>query len=418
MATRPVDRYDAFLLDLDGVLYRGDQAVRGAGEAVAGLRSAGRAVIFLTNNSARTPKEVADKLRGIGVDATSEEVVTSAQATARVAADIAREASRPATAFVIGERGVREALAEVGIEVLDGEPGEAGVVVVGWDRGVDYDRLRTATVLVRAGARLVATNADASYPAPGGQQWPGAGALLAAVETASDARATVVGKPHRPLFDAAVERAGAERPLIVGDRLETDVLGAAHAGLDSALVLTGASTAGDLLDEDALPAMILDDVGGLLEERPMVQVRPARQDDAGEVAALLRAASLDPDAVSDPTSSMAVAADDDGHLLAAAAAPVRVEEAYLHSVAVTEDARGSHIGILVTAAALRRAAGEGARRAYLVTETAEGFFARLGFEPFKRGDLPGWVSPLATSCSRSAGAMHRPLRAPGQRSRG
>lgn len=418
MATRPVDRYDAFLLDLDGVLYRGDQAVAGAGKAVAGLRSAGRAVVFLTNNSARTPQEVADKLRGIGVDATSQEVVTSAQATARVAAQIAREASRPTTAFVIGERGVREALAETGIEVLDGEPREAGLVVVGWDRGVDYDRLRTATVLVRAGARLVATNADASYPAPGGQQWPGAGALLAAVETASSARATVVGKPHRPLFDVAVERAGAQRPLMVGDRVETDVLGAARAGLDSALVLTGASAAGDLLDEDAIPAMILDDVGGLLEERPTARVRAAGHEEAEEVAALSRSASLDPDAVSDPTSSMAVAAEDDGRLLATAAAPVRGEEAYLHSVAVAEDARGFHIGILVTASALRRAAGEGARRAFLVTDTAEGFFARLGFEPVGRGDLPGWVSALTTGCPRSAVAMQRPLAASGQRSRG
>jgi len=405
---RPVERYQGFLLDLDGVLFRGDQPVAGAGEAVAGLREAGRAVVFLTNNSARTPDQVAEKLRGMGVEASPGEVVTSAQATAWVMATMAREDSRAASAYVIGERGVREALAEGGIDVLDGEPEEAGFVVVGWDRAMDYRRLRTATVLVRGGARLVATNADASYPAPDGQQWPGAGALLAAVETASGARATVVGKPHRPLFDAAVERAGTDQALMVGDRIETDIVGALHAGLDSALVLTGAATAQDLLDQDGLPLMVLDDVGGLLEERPDARVRQAQDEDAQGITALLRAASLDPNAVGDSLSRTVVASD--GGILAAAAAPFRGQDAYLHSVAVAEEARGSHLGTLVTATALRGAAAEGARLAYLLTETAEGFFARLGFQRIGRGDLPGWIVGLATGCSESAVALRRRLR--------
>jgi HAD superfamily hydrolase (TIGR01457 family) len=407
---RPVDRYEAFLLDLDGVLYRGEQPVAGAGQAVEGLREAGRTVVFLTNNSARTPNQVAEKLRDMGVEASPGDVVTSAQATAGVVARMAREDSRAATAYVIGERGVREALTEAGIEVLDGEPPGAGFVVVGWDRGVDYDRLRTATVLVRSGARLVATNADASYPAPDGQEWPGAGALLAAVETASSARATVVGKPHRPLFDAAVERAGTDRALVVGDRLETDILGALHAGLDSALVLSGAAAAEDLLDQDGLPLMVLDDVGGLLEERPDARVRRAQDEDAPGIRALLRAASLDPNAVEDSFSRTVVASD--GGVLAAAAAPVRGQDAYLHSVAVAEEARGSRLGTLVTATALRGAAAEGARLAYLLTETAEGFFGRLGFQRIGRGELPGWIVGLATGCSESAVALRRRLRGP------
>jgi 4-nitrophenyl phosphatase len=407
---RPVERYQGFLLDLDGVMFRGDQPVAGAGEAVEGLREAGRAVVFLTNNSARTPDQVAEKLRGMGVEASAEEVVTSAQATARVVATMAQEDSRAPSAYVIGERGVREALAEAGIDVLDGEPEEAGFVVVGWDRAMDYQRLRTATVLVRSGARLIATNADASYPAPDGQQWPGAGALLAAVETASGARATVVGKPHRPLFDAAVERAGTDQALMVGDRIETDIVGALHAGLDPALVLTGAATAGDLLDQDGLPVMVLDDVGGLLDERPDARLRRAEAEDADDIAALLRAASLDPDTVRESLSGTVVAAD--GGIVAAAAAPVRGQEAYLHSVAVVEEARGWHLGTLVTATALRGAAAEGARLAYLLTETAEGFFARLGFQRIGRGDLPGWIVGLATGCSESAVALWRRLRGP------
>ena len=413
---RPVDRYDAFLLDLDGVLYRGEDAVPGAAEAVGGLRAAERAVVFLTNNSARTPEQVADKLAGMGIEARPEEVVTSGQATARVLARLVAEDGRPRSAFVIGERGVREALGEAGIEVLDGDPPEAGFVVVGWDRQVDYGKLRTATVLVHRGARLVATNADPSYPAAGGESWPGAGALLAAVETASGASADVVGKPYRPLFDEALGRAGTDRALMVGDRIETDVAGAVSAGLDSALVLTGAARPADLLDRDPAASLVLDDVGGLLAERREVRVRDARPGDAPEVARLLRASGLEPADV-DHVLRDTVVAEGDG-LAATAAAAVHHDEAYLHSVAVAEDARGQRVGTLVTAAAIRRAAAAGARTAYLLTETAGAFFEGLGFEAGTRDDLPGWVVERATACSETATAMRRSVAAPAGQPRG
>src|SRR5437762_2505534 len=143
-----------------------------------------------------------------------------------------REGGRGRTAFVIGERGIREALEHAGVRILDGEAARADLVVVGWDRSVDYDKLRNASLLVERGARLVATNADASYPAPDGL-WPGAGAILAAITTTTGATPTVVGKPERGMFDAAAARCGATHPLVVGDRLDTDVRGAAGAGMDS-----------------------------------------------------------------------------------------------------------------------------------------------------------------------------------------
>src|SRR5207247_8437981 len=137
---------------------------------------------------------------------------------------------------------VRTALAAVGILVVDEPSAGADLVVVGWDRSVDYDKLRNASLLVERGARLVATNADASYPAPDGL-WPGAGAILAAITTTTGATPdAVVGKPNPPLFEAAAARAGGGRSLVVGDRLDTDVAGAAGLGWDSLLVLTGVAT--------------------------------------------------------------------------------------------------------------------------------------------------------------------------------
>jgi HAD superfamily hydrolase (TIGR01457 family) len=403
---RLVDRYSAFLLDLDGVIYRGDEPVPGASEAVAELRRAGKTLVFLTNNSARTPEQVAEKLDSVGVQASPDEVLTSAQATAPLIARWARADERPPTAFVIGERGLREALTEEGIEVLDGDPRDAGFVVVGWDRGVDYEKLRTASVLVGRGARLVATNADASYPAPGAERWPGAGALLAAVEVASTTRADVVGKPHGPLFEAAVERAGSDDALMIGDRLETDVAGAAAGGLDSAFVLTGASSVQDLLDQDAQPVAVLDDLLGLHDDRPDAAVRPAQGDDAEGIAELLDSAGLAPDP--GPPEEAIVAGGTE--IVATAATAVRGREAYLHSVAVRKDARGHNVGTLAVAGAGRAAARRGAALVYLLTEDAEGFFARLGFEPFDRQEVPGWVTERSSACSDTAVGMRRRLR--------
>jgi phosphoglycolate/pyridoxal phosphate phosphatase family enzyme len=235
------DRYDAFLFDLDGVLYRGADPVPGAAEALARLRAAGKRVAFVTNNASATPAAVARRLNTAGVEAGEDEIETSALATAALLA------GRGVTnAFVLGEEGIRDALAKVGIRVVNAEGGGAGdgveVVVIGLDRSADYDKLRSAAMLVDAGAALIATNPDGSFPAPGGARWPGAGALVAAVEATTDVRAEVVGKPNAPIFRAALERAGGGEPLVVGDRIDTDIVGASALGWHSLLVLTGIST--------------------------------------------------------------------------------------------------------------------------------------------------------------------------------
>jgi glycerol 3-phosphatase-2 len=399
---RPVDRYDAFLLDLDGVLYRGDEPVPGAAETVRALEDAGRSVVYPTNNSWRTPEQVAEKLAGMGIPARPEQVVTSAQATATM---LSKERGT-ASAFVLGGRGIREALADAGIEPVDGEPDRVDVVVVGWDGELTYDRLRVATVLVGKGARLVATNADPSYPAPAGEHWPGAGALVAAVETGSGRRAEVVGKPHRPLFDLATDRAGTGNALVVGDRVETDIVGAGAAGLDAAMVLTGASTVADLLGTDAQPAMILDHLGGLLEERIVATVRSARAGDDAAVRDLVSQASL---AEPSPGPAATVVAEAEGQLEATAATDVEGPDASLRSVAVREGARNQGLGARIVAAAVRDARRRGAERVWLLTESAVPFFERLGFDRVDRGALPSWVAERNAACGPSATAMRRDL---------
>jgi len=262
-----VDRYDAFLFDLDGVLYRGSEPVPRAAEAVQGIRGRGKRVAFMTNNSARAPDEVAAHLASVGIPAAVEEVETSALATARLLAE-----RGVGSAFVIGEKGLTTALRDAGIAIVDGASAARSVadaVVVGLDRGLTYDRLRDAAVLVAAGSWFVASNADASFPAEDGVAWPGAGAIVAAIETTTGVRADVVGKPHAPLLRAALDRAGGGAPLVIGDRLDTDIKGAAALGWDSMLVLTGISTREDLRQQPSSlrPTYVADDLGGLFADR-------------------------------------------------------------------------------------------------------------------------------------------------------
>lgn len=401
------DRYEAFLLDLDGVVFRGDAAIPGASEAIEELRNRGRRVVFITNNSARTPQGVADVLGSLGVPASPDEVVTSAQAAVPLVRDLIGPGG---SVFAVGEDGVRAALGDGGFTVLEGEPDQADAVVVGWDRRADYDTLRIASVLVQRGARLVATNGDSSYPAPGGELWPGAGALLAAITETTGATAAVAGKPHRPLFDAALERAGTTHALVVGDRIETDIAGASAAGLDAVLVLSGAAGPGQLLDHDALPVAILDDLSGLPAERPDVRVRPAMSTDEDMIRALVKEAGLTaPEAGTMGDERSATVIEADGGPVAAAAAEARNGEGYLHSVVVQDGLRGFGLGTLVVAATVRNARRQGANRCFLLTEDASGFFSRLGFEPTDRNGLPGWILDLSRECTTSAVAMRREL---------
>jgi HAD superfamily hydrolase (TIGR01457 family) len=255
------ERYDSILLDLDGVLYRAADPIPGAAETVRRLRALGKGIAFVTNNSARTPEAVVAHLASVGIAVELDEVQTSALATAELLAERGVD-----TAFVVGEQGLRSALETAGVRVLEGEPNHVNAVVVGWDRSADYAKLRTASLLVESGAVLIASNADASFPAPDGRAWPGAGALLAAIETTTGVRAEVVGKPHPPVLRAALARAGGGRPLVVGDRLDTDIAGARGLRWDSVLVLTGISTRDDVKAAGFAPTYTVETLRELVDE--------------------------------------------------------------------------------------------------------------------------------------------------------
>jgi HAD superfamily hydrolase (TIGR01450 family) len=269
-------RHDVALLDLDGVLYVGPDAVDGAPEAVAAAREAGVSVAFVTNNASRTPATVAAHLTGLGIAAEAADVVTSAQAVAGLVA-----AAVPARApvLLVGGEGLAEAIRERGLRPVGTARDEPAAVVQGFSPDVGWRLLAEATYAVRAGVPWFASNLDSTLPTPEGLA-PGNGALVEVVARVTGRRPVVAGKPETPLHDEAVRRTGARAPVVVGDRLDTDILGAHRAGVPSLLVLTGVAGPRDLVLAPAgrRPTYVSRDLrGGLLGLHPAV----LRGDDGG-----------------------------------------------------------------------------------------------------------------------------------------
>ena len=230
--------YDHVLLDLDGCVWVGDEATPGAVEAVAALRAAGKDVAFVTNDTQLNPEEYVQKLWRLGFQASLEEVVTAGGALQFAVA----ERFAGGTAVVIGSPALHRHVEAAGLRVVNGTAfaSRADVVVVAFHPRFDYGELRDAVQAALRGAYLIGSNRDPTLPTPDGL-WPGSGAIIAAVETASDRTAVTVGKPEPGLLLTALDRLGPGRALMIGDRVDSD-LGAAHAaGIDGAVVLTGAS---------------------------------------------------------------------------------------------------------------------------------------------------------------------------------
>lgn len=255
------DEFDGLLIDLDGVVWIGREPVPGSPETLRALLESGKELAFVTNNPSRPPARYAERLSGMGVEVAAERIVTAGI----VAARLAGEAAGRVGAFVIGATALKEMVAESGAALVDGEAARAAdVVVVSGHRGFDYAELLTAKLALDGGAVLIATSHDPTMPMPGGA-WPGTGAILAAVETASGRSAQIAGKPERPLFEMAVEAIGRPRRVaMVGDRIASDIDGGRAAGLATVLVLTGSSGREDAEAAQPPPDHVLDSLAGLV----------------------------------------------------------------------------------------------------------------------------------------------------------
>ncbi|MDQ4010373.1 MAG: HAD-IIA family hydrolase [Actinomycetota bacterium] len=239
----PLEGYDAVLLDLDGTVVRGADVVPEAPDVVNELRQAGRAVLFMTNNASRAPEEVAEHLTALGIRTVPDEVITSGQAAVTM---LATQLPQGAAVLVVGSEALITAVRSAGLRPVAVACERPAAVVQGHSTETGWLLLAEACLAIRCGAMWIACNMDRTLPTERGLL-PGNGAMVAALQAATDREPTVAGKPARPLLDTAVERTGAQRPLVVGDRLDTDIAGARAVGLDSLLVLSGVADAVALL---------------------------------------------------------------------------------------------------------------------------------------------------------------------------
>jgi 4-nitrophenyl phosphatase len=246
------------IIDMDGVLYRGDRPMPRLVEFFAFMRERPIKFILATNNSTRTSLEYADKLGQMGVTVFPDEILVSGQATARF---LSREYPRGTRVHVFGMPSLKQAMAEEGFILADDD---VQLVVASMDRGVTYEKLKKATLLIRGGARFIATNLDPTNPSEEGLI-PGTGSMIAALETASGVKPQAIGKPEPTMYQLAMEQMGSnpETTAAIGDRVDTDILGGKRAGLTTICVLSGSS---DRVEAEAAETdMIFDDIAQLLE---------------------------------------------------------------------------------------------------------------------------------------------------------
>jgi glycerol 3-phosphatase-2 len=375
------EAFQGVVLDLDGVVYLGDEVVPAAPAALDQLRRLGVRVAFVTNNSYRPPGLVVEKLNRLGVKAAAGEVLTSAQAAVRMLGG--PEGLAGVKVMVVGGPGLRQALEAAGARLVDGQAWrDAEVVAVGFDPDLTYAKLRDATLAIRAGARFVGSNPDTTLPTPEGL-WPGAGATLALLRASTGVRPEVAGKPERALLDTAAAATGPGPHLMVGDRADTDLDGAHRLGWSTALVLSGVTRLADLPDLATAPDHLLHDVGGLLDP-PGPVVRRASADEEAAAAELLGAGG-------NGRPATLVAADGD-RVVGAAAVRAAGSAGVLAGPVVEEGRRDRLVGTRLVMAACVQARAAGLAR--VAAPAAAGpFLARLGFRP-DPGDEQGLVRGL------------------------
>ena len=270
------DARKGFLIDMDGVIYRGSELIPGADRFINGLKASDTPFLFLTNNSQRTRRDVATKVRRLGLDVGEEHVFTCAMATARFLAH-----QKPqGTCYVIGEGGLLNALHKNGFSIVDKSP---DYVVVGEGRTVNLEMLELAVQMIFDGAKLIATNLDPNCPTQSGTR-PGCGATVAYLETATGARAFSVGKPSPVMMRAARKELGlaTSETIMIGDTMETDILGGVQMGYRTVLVLSGGTQRSDLPNYAYRPDVVVDSLADLVENPKRLESYlppPRREDD-------------------------------------------------------------------------------------------------------------------------------------------
>ena len=252
-----MNRPTAYILDLDGVVYRGRTVIPGACESIERLRSSGPRVVFLTNNATRTREAIARRLVDMGILCNAGDVISSAYA----ASVYIKENYGSSTIYPVGEQGLVEELERAGHTINERD---ADYVVAGLDREFTYEKLARALDLLMNGAGFIATNNDTMLPTEHGFL-PGAGSMVAAIQAASGVVPYVIGKPNKPIMDVLLKEYGlkSEECVMVGDRLETDILAGIKAGMRTVLVLTGASGKEDIESSGIRPDSVLDSIADL-----------------------------------------------------------------------------------------------------------------------------------------------------------
>ena len=253
----------ALILDMDGVIWRADAPIGDLAVIFKRIEARGLKYVFATNNGTKTPEQYVERLAGLGVNVKSSQVVTSALGVAYM---LAQRYPKGTKVFMIGEDGIKVALEEKGFEVLStNDAPEAKAVVMGIDRGITFDKMREATLLVRSGVPFYATNPDKTFPTPRGEI-PGAGAWLSVVTTATEVEPIIAGKPFPFMMELSLEILGTKKDetLVVCDRLETDIAAGQAVGCKTALVLSGVSTKSQADTWQPQLDMIADDLSTLI----------------------------------------------------------------------------------------------------------------------------------------------------------
>jgi HAD superfamily hydrolase (TIGR01450 family) len=269
---RLIDAYDSLFLDLDGVVYLGAKAVEHAIESINRAEAEGLKIGYVTNNASRRPEAIADQLSQFGLNVDASKVVGSARAAVKMLSERIPPGSK---VLVVGGDGLTSEVAALGFEVVDSASTQPAAVIQGFSPDVGWRQLAEAAFAIQQGAIWLATNQDWTIPREGGIA-PGNGTLVSAVHTAVGILPDFAGKPYRPIFESAVAQLGVKKPLMIGDRLDTDIRGGNNFGIDTACVMTGVATKKELLaakPEDR-PTFILEDLRELFVDYE--QPKPSR----------------------------------------------------------------------------------------------------------------------------------------------